>query len=643
MGCSSPIEEIPCSGIFNYDKEKEKIYLNSIGKIDFKELFIQHLTPEFQKLFQENTNLFYSKHFYEGIISEYGLFNCAKNLKKAFKIYKDAADFHYDYLCMFRLHRIYLIEYNKFGIKKNLDLHRLYLYKCFAYLPYIMIEKTYLLLNKIDAYEELRLSLYHFDNISLDNTVKFLRFLKTNKSQFKVTNNDIELIESCLGSYLDSTTIKQKINLLDDFFLKSNESRDNGYYEKRLKYCNFYKDYSGDKCDKNKIIKIYDSLIKAEYYKACFDYGRFLLEQKKNDEAKNIFKIGYDNAQHFCLGEYFFLLLRTSDYNQILKDYDLASYIMKYICLSISFDNLGIGTFHYMFYYLIKHSSFQQKIKNEFAKYDLEIYQNIEKLFLVDKNESLKNKVAEKYVIQYHELFGSFFYYGISDIIQSDKEKALIYYKKAYQLSKEKGYGFYKRVNYLFIYKCRKYLFKSNKISLRKLNKTKEKLFRFYEECDLDDLSVTELYNYYKLYKIGVYGNTLNKLLTILKKGKNEDLIYSFQRFVYIEKCKIALEKEYSSNSSLNQNNIIFKNEDFNKDDRNLYFKAMEGQQYALRVPKNIQFIIAIHKLYTKYPELEAKKTGTYVSNGNKINIFDTIQDNGLEDGNIIVIINKVN
>ena len=59
-------------------------------------------------------------------------------------------------------------------------------------------------------------------------------------------------------------------------------------------------------------------------------------------------------------------------------------------------------------------------------------------------------------------------------------------------------------------------------------------------------------------------------------------------------------------------------------------------------VPKNIKFIIAIHKLYTKYPELEAKKTGTYVSNGNKINLFDTIQDNGLENGNIIIIINKV-
>ena len=63
-------------------------------------------------------------------------------------------------------------------------------------------------------------------------------------------------------------------------------------------------------------------------------------------------------------------------------------------------------------------------------------------------------------------------------------------------------------------------MFKNNKISLRKLNKTKEKLFRIYEECELDNLNSMELYNYYKLYKVGVYGNTQNKLISLLKKRK---------------------------------------------------------------------------------------------------------------------------
>ena len=34
----------------------------------------------------------------------------------------------------------------------------------------------------------------------------------------------------------------------------------------------------------------------------------------------------------------------------------------------------------------------------------------------------------------------------------------------------------------------------------------------------------------------------------------------------------------------------------------------MEGNQYNIQVPKNLQFIVAIHNLYTKYPELETKK-----------------------------------
>ena len=96
MGSSSPVIDTPRSGLFNYDKEKEKVYLNSIGKIDFKELIMESLSPEFLKLFQENINLFYSQPFIGGISYEYGLFNKIKNTKMAFDIYKNAADFKYD-------------------------------------------------------------------------------------------------------------------------------------------------------------------------------------------------------------------------------------------------------------------------------------------------------------------------------------------------------------------------------------------------------------------------------------------------------------------------------------------------------------------------------------------------------------------
>lgn len=45
-----------------------------------------------------------------------------------------------------------------------------------------------------------------------------------------------------------------------------------------------------------------------------------------------------------------------------------------------------------------------------------------------------------------------------------------------------------------------------------------------------------ELYNYYKLYKEGVYGNTQNKIINLLKSGKSFKDSYNFKNLVYREK-----------------------------------------------------------------------------------------------------------
>ena len=74
MGLCTTEEKLPNSGLFNYDEEKEKIITNSIERINFKDLLMESLTPEFFKLFKENTNLFYSQPFIEGISYEYGMF-----------------------------------------------------------------------------------------------------------------------------------------------------------------------------------------------------------------------------------------------------------------------------------------------------------------------------------------------------------------------------------------------------------------------------------------------------------------------------------------------------------------------------------------------------------------------------------------
>ena len=505
-------KEIPRSGLFRHDVEKDRIFLNSIGKVNFKDLFMDCLTPEFLKLFKQNIHLFYSQPFIEGVSYEYGLFEKSIDIKKAYKIYKEAADFNYDYLCMYRMYRIYLTDYEKFGVKMNDEMFRLYLYKCFAYLPFELIEKSLYLLNKIDVTNELSILFDEYDNKSFENFNEFIDFLKNHKYQFNISYNDILLINCVVHNSFAQKEYAKKY--LDN--LLTLENSDKAFYEAKLKYCNFYLKNYKDNCDKTKIINFFDNLIKMDYYKACYDYGLFLVDEKKYDEAKNIFKKGYDNCQIFCCQLYTYMFLTTTDFKQLLSDYNIIYYILKNMLIVYSFIKLGSNSFLYALHYLIKNSSFKQRLENDFGKYAIEIFRKFENYFNNQANDYIRKNFSDIYSMSIPNNFGTMYYYGILNIIKQDKEKALIYLKKGYQVSKEKNDDYYKRVNYLYIYKCRKYLLKNNKITMRKLNKTKEKLLRFYEECKLIYLEQNELYNYYKLYKIGVNGNTQEKLISIL-------------------------------------------------------------------------------------------------------------------------------
>lgn len=86
---------------------------------------MEGLTPEFLKKFKGDVNLFFSQLFVENISYEYGLFDKTIDVIKALKIYKDATDYKYDYLCIYRMNRFYLMDYNFFNVKKNWDLNRL--------------------------------------------------------------------------------------------------------------------------------------------------------------------------------------------------------------------------------------------------------------------------------------------------------------------------------------------------------------------------------------------------------------------------------------------------------------------------------------------------------------------------------------
>ena len=60
--------------------------------------------------------------------------------------------------------------------------------------------------------------------------------------------------------------------------------------------------------------------------------------------------------------------------------------------------------------YLAKHSSFIQKILDNFSKYALEIFKANEKYFENEDDESIEKNFAEKYVIDFYRFFGTLCY-----------------------------------------------------------------------------------------------------------------------------------------------------------------------------------------------------------------------------------------
>jgi hypothetical protein len=259
-GCSEIIEEeYPILESIKLDQEKEKLIKNKIGPINFKDLIMNSLSKEFLELFKKNENLFYAKSFLEGVCKEFGLMGRKQNIKEAYQIYKKGADFEYDYLCMYRLHRIFFLDYKKFNLQKNFELDRLYLYKCYAFIPFSILDRTYKILNKIDITGEINAYFDYLDDSKFSNLGNFIEFLKNNDKRFKVNINDINLMQYVIVSNFKSE-VKENFECLNSFLEleKIENTNNNPYYEAQLKYCNFYIEFSGEKCDKEKVIKIFD-------------------------------------------------------------------------------------------------------------------------------------------------------------------------------------------------------------------------------------------------------------------------------------------------------------------------------------------------------------------------------------------------
>ena len=102
--------------------------------LDYKKLLFEHLGPELKKVYDNKKKNIIINHFLDALQYEYGLFGNNINLSKAFYIYKYYANKN-DYFCMYKMHTIYLCEYEKFKVPFSRILEKLYILKCLAYCP----------------------------------------------------------------------------------------------------------------------------------------------------------------------------------------------------------------------------------------------------------------------------------------------------------------------------------------------------------------------------------------------------------------------------------------------------------------------------------------------------------------------------
>ena len=135
--------------------------------------------------------------FFEALNYEYGINNYPLDLKKAFEIYKNAADNTTDTLSMYRLYHIYKKDFKKFNINERSHvLETFYIMKCFSFLT--KLEKEEELFGRFDIFSEIHALLLNEENFFYNWYIKYFDFLKSNYSCYNIKKDDVILIESVI-------------------------------------------------------------------------------------------------------------------------------------------------------------------------------------------------------------------------------------------------------------------------------------------------------------------------------------------------------------------------------------------------------------------------------------------------------------
>ena len=409
--------------IFSKDNEIIEILKDYATILDYKKIFFNHLGPELKKIFDSKKDKVNYKNFYEAAQYEYGFFDKEIDLSKAFSLYKKYADLN-DYLCMYKMHIIYLCEYEKFDIPLNRVLEKIYLLKCFAYLPNYISDFNLKIFDKIDIKSEIKKILILEDD-DLNKHRLFFDLLIKEREKYNLTDNDINLMKGVLFSYF--------IPKISFALLKSLEAKnelDYSYYHAKNKcvylrtILNIENEFSNSDID-----NFYKEIENKKLYEFYGDYAVYLFKNKINsfNEIIRLLTIASNQGYFYCNSKIYQGIIGFCDFNEIINDYNKLLLLLDNVLEIIVFENMARIEFIMLLGFVIKYSKFSEQIKSKYLVYINEINDYISKI--IDEKEKEKIYNNDEYFIFLYKAY--YYYFGLNDSENQNLEKANDYFNKA--------------------------------------------------------------------------------------------------------------------------------------------------------------------------------------------------------------------
>ena len=468
--------------LFSNDNETVKKLQGYAKQLDYNTIFFAHLGPNLKQLFLNKKDKVNLKNFLEAAQYEYGFFNKIIDLPKAFSLYKKYADQH-DTICMYKMHLIYLCEYEKFNVDLNRVLEKIYLLKCFSYVPNYFYDWRLKFFEKIDVILEIAEVLDLEDN-NLEKHKLFFDLLYGQKEKYNLEENDINLMKGVFYCFFIKDNENKETNLLSFSILNSITPKnefDYAYYQAKNKCIYFRTELELEiLMAEEEIESFYKEVENKKIYDIYGDYGNYLID-KYNKSNPEIIKILTSSAEYGDLFSSFRAYQSLIDYyefDEVMNDYNKACTILDLILDEVVFEKLLLGQFVLFIGYLIKYCKFQEKIIEKYFIYVKEIYNYI--------TNSLKQKQVEPNKFSDEEDFedflcalqGDIYYFGFKGIAEQNLPKAVEFFDKAEKIAKN---TYNKKRDKFFKFNIIKEMYELKLISMEEFNKEKIDLIKFFK------------------------------------------------------------------------------------------------------------------------------------------------------------------